>query len=205
MNRTQARQAAAARLAQQLGLDGNALFHGAMAAWSNLNPQSVAFDRALSVAAAVLAAADGPAAPARPEDRYDAGLARAVERAVELARALYARDEPEGCEDYARGLASLIAAAFRIPGRRDEIEDAITGRDTEAEDAADVAEAVAALAEGGEPVPAGQVWDELGLGGDEAARRSQAEVLSQARDTREHMRSWAAGEETHHGEAQEDA
>jgi hypothetical protein len=33
-----------------------------------------------------------------------------------------------------------------------------------------------------------------------AASRSQAEVLDQARVTREHMRQWAAGQENHPGE-----
>jgi hypothetical protein len=53
----QFREGQARRFAAQLGLDGDALLAGAVAAWSNLNPQTVAFERALSVAAAVLLAA----------------------------------------------------------------------------------------------------------------------------------------------------
>jgi hypothetical protein len=62
------------------------------------------------------AAADNAAA-------WDKELARAIAG----ARELYARDEPGGCEDYARGLAAMIARNFGIPHRRDGIEDAITG------------------------------------------------------------------------------
>jgi hypothetical protein len=62
------RREATDRFAGQLGLDGDALFRGATAAWSNLNPQAVSFTQALSVAAAVLTAASRPpdTAPARP-------------------------------------------------------------------------------------------------------------------------------------------
>ena len=56
-------------------------------------------------------------------ERYDAALDRAMTTAAEL----YAADEPGGCEDYARGQAALIAAAFGIPGKQDQIEAAITG------------------------------------------------------------------------------
>jgi hypothetical protein len=54
---TQARKDQARRFAGELGLDADALYAGADAAWSNLNPQSVRFEQALSVAAVVLLAA----------------------------------------------------------------------------------------------------------------------------------------------------
>lgn len=44
------------RLAVITGVDSASLYAGAMAAWSNLNPDRVSFDHALSVAAAVLQA-----------------------------------------------------------------------------------------------------------------------------------------------------
>ena len=47
----------ARRFGAQLGIDGGALHRAAMASWSNLSPQSVTFDRALSVAGAALKAA----------------------------------------------------------------------------------------------------------------------------------------------------
>jgi hypothetical protein len=53
---TKARQEQCHHLAERHELDGNALFAGAMAAWSNLNPQRVSFDYALSVALSVLLA-----------------------------------------------------------------------------------------------------------------------------------------------------
>lgn len=53
----QAREDQARRFATQLGLDGDCLIRGAEAAWSNLNPQSTPYERALSVAAVVLQAA----------------------------------------------------------------------------------------------------------------------------------------------------
>lgn len=52
-----AREDAAQRLADRLGVEGGALYRAAMATWSTLNPQSVTFDRALAVAGAALAAA----------------------------------------------------------------------------------------------------------------------------------------------------
>lgn len=55
---TEARRASAARLAEPLGLDGDALHAAALAVWSNLNPQTVTYERALSVAAVALAAAE---------------------------------------------------------------------------------------------------------------------------------------------------
>jgi hypothetical protein len=61
---TQHRKDEAARFAAQLGLDGDELFAGAMAAWSNLNPQTVTFTRALSVAGAVLVGARDGDTPA---------------------------------------------------------------------------------------------------------------------------------------------
>jgi hypothetical protein len=48
----------ARRFGAQLGIDGGALYRAAMASWSNLGPQSVTFDRALSVAGAALKAAN---------------------------------------------------------------------------------------------------------------------------------------------------
>lgn len=45
------------RFAAQLGLDADALDRAATAVWSNLNPQSVSFERALSVAGVALQAA----------------------------------------------------------------------------------------------------------------------------------------------------
>jgi hypothetical protein len=65
---TEARQGQAARFAAELGLDAEALYAGAMAAWSNLNPQSVAFELALSAAAAVLLAATRQAASRHAAD-----------------------------------------------------------------------------------------------------------------------------------------
>lgn len=47
----------ARRFGAQLGIDGGALYRAAMASWSNLGPQSVTFDRALSVAGVALKAA----------------------------------------------------------------------------------------------------------------------------------------------------
>jgi hypothetical protein len=54
---TEHRKQAAASFAAQLGIDPAALYEGAIAAWSNLNPQSVPFEHALSVAGVVLRAA----------------------------------------------------------------------------------------------------------------------------------------------------
>lgn len=54
---TQARKDQAASFATQLGLDPDELYEGAVAAWSNLNPQSVLFSHALSVAGVTLRAA----------------------------------------------------------------------------------------------------------------------------------------------------
>jgi hypothetical protein len=53
----------AADFAAQLDVDPGALYRAAMAAWSSLNPQSVSFDSALSVAGAALRAAVHPRAP----------------------------------------------------------------------------------------------------------------------------------------------
>lgn len=352
MTKTEARRQQAARFAEQLGVDPAALFAGAMAAWSNLNPQTVSFEQALSVAGVVLAAdrtgdktwrtcrwchaditAQGPMPdwaaaetgrhPALfcPEARPPAGrlplhepvpgtgqrsyiLAAAPElhghgktlmrevietdpagrrsvfavvpdacaldilealrhvsdygrenlaaerydialtRAIETARALYARDEDRQCEDYARGQAALIAATFG----RDiaEIEDAIGGgempggvdnpryfglpvpvadeqipaapvRNTAVgligtldharkytwSQQAEVAELLGRLDEltaelaGQLPENAGGGWGDQDYAADDARVE---EVLAQARATREHMRGWAAGTETHRGE-----
>jgi hypothetical protein len=54
---TEARKAEAANFAAQLGLDPDELYEAAVAAWSNLNPQSVLFSHALSVAGVALRAA----------------------------------------------------------------------------------------------------------------------------------------------------
>jgi hypothetical protein len=79
MTPAQARRASVDRFAAQLGLDPDALARAADAAWSNLNPQSVLFESALSVAGVALQAAaqtdtEGPAAPI---DAKDALLKRA--------------------------------------------------------------------------------------------------------------------------------
>jgi hypothetical protein len=47
MSNETTRREQAVRLAAQLQLDPEALFEGAVAAWSQLNPQSASFDRAL--------------------------------------------------------------------------------------------------------------------------------------------------------------
>ncbi len=52
-----ARKATAKRFAEQLQVDPDELYAAAEAAWSNLNPQRVLFDHALSVAAVALRAA----------------------------------------------------------------------------------------------------------------------------------------------------
>jgi hypothetical protein len=54
------RQQMAERFAARLGLDPGALFRGAIAAWSQLNPPAADFDQALSLAGAVLTAAAAP-------------------------------------------------------------------------------------------------------------------------------------------------
>jgi len=66
MSNETTRREQAVRLAAQLQLDPEALFEGAVAAWSQLNPQSASFDRALSMAAAVLTAGRTPPV-GRPE------------------------------------------------------------------------------------------------------------------------------------------
>lgn len=73
MSARKVREQQAARLAARLGLDPAALIAGAEAAWSNLNPQSAPYDRALSIAAAVLQAAS-PAGEASPRDRLQAAV-----------------------------------------------------------------------------------------------------------------------------------
>lgn len=45
------------RFAEQIGVDGDELLAAAMAVWSNLGPQSVTFNHALSVAGVALKAA----------------------------------------------------------------------------------------------------------------------------------------------------
>jgi hypothetical protein len=77
------------------------------------------YDRGREDLAAERAAEDELAA-----ERYDLALSRAVS----TARELYARDEPGGCEDYARGQAALIAATFGLDQDRDVIADVIEGR-----------------------------------------------------------------------------
>ncbi len=62
MTPTEQRKAEAARFAGQLDLDPAALYRAAEAAWSNLNPQSVPFGHALSVAGVALRAAMHPRA-----------------------------------------------------------------------------------------------------------------------------------------------
>jgi hypothetical protein len=107
---TEVRQASAQRFADKLGLDGEALYRAALAAWSNLNPQSVPFDHALSVAAVALkAAGTSPAselsgtpladalakADAETENHYSA----LCDLAEEVRRHL-AGEAPAGEEDY---------------------------------------------------------------------------------------------------------
>jgi hypothetical protein len=57
MTKTQHRKEQAARFAAQLGLNPEQLYAATDAVWSNLNPQTVSFDHALSVAAVALRAA----------------------------------------------------------------------------------------------------------------------------------------------------
>lgn len=62
MSPTGYRRDAARRFTRHLGIDPEALFRASMAVWSNLNPQSVTFEQALSVAGVALrAAAETPA------------------------------------------------------------------------------------------------------------------------------------------------
>jgi len=55
-NAARLRRDQAQRFAGELGINGDDLYQAAMAVWSNLNPQTVTFERALSVAGAALAA-----------------------------------------------------------------------------------------------------------------------------------------------------
>lgn len=57
------RKKQARSFAEQLDLDPDALYRAAEAAWSNLNPQSVPFEHALSVAGVALRAVVHPRAP----------------------------------------------------------------------------------------------------------------------------------------------
>jgi hypothetical protein len=68
------RQGQARRLALRLGLDGDALYDAAVAAWDNLGCQQHTFDQALSVAGAALRAA------AERQDKHDAAASRAARR-----------------------------------------------------------------------------------------------------------------------------
>lgn len=54
---TQSRKAQSASFAETMGLDPDELHAAVWAAWSNLNPQSVPFSQALSVAGVALKAA----------------------------------------------------------------------------------------------------------------------------------------------------
>jgi hypothetical protein len=76
---TEYRKLTAANFGAQLGLDPDELYEGAMAAWSNLNPDRVPFDHALSVAGVALRAAQEVRNAARTADPRVDALVAAIE------------------------------------------------------------------------------------------------------------------------------
>ena len=130
MSPTDDRREQAHRFAVELGLEGEPLYAAATAAWSNLNPQTVSFDTALSVAGVALRAAaavsPGSAAPAlaaQPDGPLDQARGLIVQAGVACTHlAAIAPDGPAAARQ-----------ATQIIGLLSQVRDLVGGQPAAAE------------------------------------------------------------------------